>query len=815
MVRLTIAHRLFLVLGLVSFLLFLSSLVSIWQIRQLTLQSALVHDTDVKISTLVGVYRELFDMVSGDTIGSTAKEVVSELDRRIAGQQVQALQKMRRINNTVLVTVIIVNLLALSATVIFGYLLIKGITEPLKLLTKSTKAIADGDFDRSLPVKGRDEIAELSQAFNETTAKLKTLYDRLQESKRKYKLLANNVNDVIWVLDLQEERFTYVSPSIKNQRGFTSKEFLSLSPDKVFTPASLEKAQKALRQVRQDIAEEPPRPDEVLKINLESYCKDGPTIWCEDTCSWLFDENGQVAGIIGVSRDITQRREIEAALQQSQERYQLILNSGPDPVVLYDMQGNVLYCNPTFSRVFGWTMDELIDRTIEYVPEEARPETARMISRMKNGEDLKNFETKRLAKDGQVLDVSINAATWRDAEGELAGSVVVLRDITVQKKMESQLRQSAKMEAVGTLAGGIAHDFNNILSAIMGYTELALLRRRAQKECRAQLAEVLKACTRAKDLVLQILAFSRASEQELKPLDLGPIVKEALKLLRATLPANIEIRQEINASDSTIMADATQMHQVLMNLCTNAASAMSSGDGVLRVSLSETLLTGAEATGKTPLESGRYLLLSVSDTGKGIDPALLDKIFEPYFTTSEPGEGTGLGLAVTHGIVKSHGGAITVESKPGQGSVFKVYLPVAHSEAAAQLAAEEELVPGGNERILFVDDEEAISGFFASILELLGYEVTVSNSSRQALSLFQADPGQYDLLITDMTMSKMNGLELSQKVRGMRRDIPIIICTGFSSQLSPDVMHQYGINKLVMKPFAKTAMAQAIREVLD
>ena len=370
------------------------------------------------------------------------------------------------------------------------------------------------------------------------------------------------------------------------------------------------------------------------------------------------------------------------------------------------------------------------------------------------------------------------------------------------------------MEAIGTLAGGIAHDFNNILSAIIGYAELADIDTRRESSVASSLAQILKAAFRARDLVRQILMFSRQSEVQFGPLQVNLIIKETLKLLRASLPATIQVRQDLGDCGK-ILGDPTQVHQVVMNLCTNAYHAMSAEGGLLDISLSSVDIDAGHLVQGETLQPGQYLKLSVRDTGHGIDPEILHRIFEPYYTTREKGAGTGLGLAVVHGIVKNHRGAIQASSQVGVGSTFDVYFPKVEDYSVESEAEPEEPVRGGNECILFVDDEPALEELGGRLLSGLGYEVVTRSSAWEALQLFKAKTMTFDLVITDMTMPQLTGEKLALEILRIRPEMPIILCTGFSEQINNERARSLGIRALVMKPFLKNEMARTIRRVLD
>jgi PAS domain S-box-containing protein len=521
-------------------------------------------------------------------------------------------------------------------------------------------------------------------------------FKKIKQSEERYRLLADNVTDVIWIIDLPHLQFSYVSPSVERMQGYTPQELRKLSLQEYLTPPSFEVATRKISEELTIEAAGTADPFRSSTIELEVIRKDGTTLWIEVTASFLRDKKGSAIGILGVSRDISERRQ-------------------------------------------------------------AANET---------------------------------------------------------KKLGRQLQQAQKMEAIGTLAGGVAHDFNNILSAIMGYTELSMMDVPDGSQIMHNLDEIYKASNRARDLILQILAFSRQSELEQKPIDVRPIVKEALKMLRASLPTTIEIRQSIDGESAIVEADPTQIHQILMNLCTNAAHAMNEKGGILEVRLTEVSIDQKDAAIQPHLQPGPFLKLSVTDTGRGMSPKLIDRIFDPYFTTKEKGDGTGLGLAVVQGIARTYGGAVTVESELDKGSVFHVFLPKVQKELSLH-ARPTQFLPTGHERILFVDDEKPLVEIGKQMLERLGYNTVTRTSSIEALKLFQADPHRYDLVITDMTMPNMTGDSLAKELIKIRSDIPIILCSGYSQRLTEQRVEEFGIKSFVMKPLVIKDLANTIRKVLD
>lgn len=538
--------------------------------------------------------------------------------------------------------------------------------------------------------------------------------------------------------------------------------------------------------------------------------------------------------------DLVQKiRQMEKKLAERYDLMSLITNTVPDLIWAKDLDNRYMLVNQAMcekllmcgspDKAMGKTMDYFMDRQqdagLKFVFREVWDRSdAAAIENTGHGRFLEQWQ----APDRHLV-LDIHEAPLFDEKGKPAGIVGCGRDITQEKEIkdaldrsearfkdiERQLFHAQKMEAMGTLAGGIAHDFNNMLSPIIGYTEMVLDDVPTDSQSYENLNEVLKSANRAKDLVQQILSFSRQSKETLTPLKLQPVLDNVCKLLRATLPATIQIKRHVSRKCGMVRADPTQIHQVLMNLCTNAYHAMRKDGGLLQVTLAEVEAIPANPAVSTPIISGPHAKIAVSDTGCGIKRDILGRIFDTYFTTKAVGEGTGLGLAMVYSIVKKHGAEIRVLSEPGKGSVFDIYLPiVAHKEPEATQALTRTIL-NGDEHILLVDDELPILDMMKQMLERLGYCVTTRTNGAEAFETFCDSTDQYDLIITDMTMPGMTGVQLSKSVLEIKSGFPILLCTGYSEKINEKIIKKLGVSAYVMKPVVIYEMARTIREVLD
>ncbi|MFA6497867.1 MAG: ATP-binding protein [Desulfurivibrionaceae bacterium] len=526
-----------------------------------------------------------------------------------------------------------------------------------------------------------------------------------------------------------------------------------------------------------------------------------------------------------LARENRERLKVDEELRENRTMLRNILDAVPQAIFWKDQQSVYLGCNQVFARAAGLDdPQQIVGKTDYDLP---WPKNEAEAYRADDQEVVINRRSKRhiieplQQADGTRLWIDTTKIPLLDGQNHPYGVLGVYDDISERiraeeekKKLESQLRQSQKMEAIGTLAGGIAHDFNNILAIILGYAELTLFETSETDPRRNKIEEIITASNRAKDLVRQILDFSRKSEKMKEPLLLAPLLKETLKMVRASIPATIAIEERITAVGSTVLADPSQMHQVIINLCTNAFHAMEEHGGILSITLDSVQLEEEDAASLGGA-AGNYVRLIVADSGCGMSPSIKRRIFEPYFTTKGVGKGSGMGLAVVHGILRSHGGLLRLTSQEGKGSSFEVFLPAIDQQVKAKTEKEGVFCPPGTERILVVDDEPAITDMVCQWLAQLGYTVTTSNNSVAALTMVRENPSGFDLIITDQSMPFMPGAELAKEILEVRPDLPIILCTGYSSTLTEEKAKEIGIRSYAYKPLQGSELARLVRQALD
>jgi PAS domain S-box-containing protein len=654
-----------------------------------------------------------------------------------------------------------------------------------------------------------------------------------RESEERFRQIAESIDEVFWITSPDKNQMIYVSPAYEKIWGRPCSD-LYVNPRNWLAAIHPDDRDRVIHAALTKQSEG--TYDEEYRI----VRPDGGERWIRDRAFPLRDGDGAIYRVVGLAEDITDRKVVESqiralseqlearvvertvqlrdaneALRKADSRQRALLNAIPDVVFRIHRDGTFL----DFSAPRGDTLlppDHIIgsNLTSAAIPQEVRAGLTSAIE--------------RALESGSVIPLeyalTANGAT-RQFEARIVRSgsdevVATVRDITGRKsaeahreRLEQQLRQSQKMEAIGTLAGGIAHDFNNILTAILGYAELLRGQVRGQAGVEERLAEITKAGARAKDLVSQILTFSRRQEHRRTTVSLGPAIEEALKLLRAAIPATIEIDAQVDADLPPVLADATQIHQVVMNLAANAAAAMAGGPGrlIVRCAAVELDAVGAADAGLRP---GPFVRLTIEDTGCGMPPEVLERIFDPFFTTKGPGEGTGLGLSVVHGIVKAHEGAILVDSRVGEGTAFRMYFPALTDREPSSARPRVRTPAGRGEHVLTVDDEPALVDLLRDQLQELGYRVTSHTSPVEALADFLSRPLDFDVILTDLTMPGMNGADLAERILRVRPDLPIVMATGYGHVMTEERAREIGLRPLLYKPFSMAALGEAIQDAL-
>jgi PAS domain S-box-containing protein len=641
--------------------------------------------------------------------------------------------------------------------------------------------------------------------------------DDLHKSEERYRLLAENATDGIWILQISDFTFSYVSPVMEYLSGYAPVEYIGSEMGSHLVQKSREKIVAVISEELDRATGEGADENRFRVLELEMIQKSGAIIWIEVNARFLSDDRGIPDRILGISRDITHRKDLEKKLIQSNTELRLA-----QKIVGV---GNWSIDPETDVRVWSKELYQIYERDPKL-----GPYSFTELQKIYAGDWWEKYRSavQRAIKEGLPFDIELKIALpsgkvkWVNAICEpelktgpgghyLRGTV---QDITGRKKMEAHIQQTQKMEALGTLAGGIAHDFNNILSAMFGFTELAMLTAIGDEETVKNLNQVLAAGVRARELVKHILTFSRKSDAQKDLVQIASLAKECLKFLKASISPDIEIQTHFFQPDSRVLADPTQLHQVFMNLFTNAAHAMKETGGVLEVRLKSIDMSAGDISQLKNIRPGRYVQLTVSDTGCGISKNVMGKIFEPFFTTKVKGEGTGMGLSLVYGIIKEMQGNVVVYSEPGVGSTFELLIPEQPHGMGADENNEIELLKPGKGRILIVDDEPSIIEWTSQMLMALGYEVVGMNNGRDAVETFKQDPMGFDLILTDLVMPGMTGLELSNLIKSQRADIPIVLCTGFSKGLTAESMKAWGISEKIMKPMIASELSRIINDSL-
>lgn len=626
----------------------------------------------------------------------------------------------------------------------------------------------------------------------------------LKESQERYAALFDRSFDCIYLHDF-EGNYIDCNDAFLELTGYTKEELSRLNPSDLISPDQMAQAAESINTILRQGSEEQLTAYKIRTKNNE--IKDFEvrgTLICRD---------GKPYAILGIGRDVTERKQNEDRLQLQA----MLADQITDIITITDMAGKIVYINEAGKKILERDMDELEESTVHIFgedPAEGASQQEIIENTIKKGGwqgIVVNFD-----KHGKKHVLDCRTFIVRDENGNPAAMCGISTDITEKKRLEDQLRQSQKLEAVGTLAGGIAHDFNNILGIILGNAELAKLCM-AEENSRIEnnVDQIIETCLRGKQVIRQLLDFSRQAEQTKFSLTLGPLIKESIKMLRPLIPANIDIRQSFKDDTAKALVDPAQVHQIIINLCTNAYQAMSERGGTIDIAHDTVIINSKTTDQFEKLEPGRYIRLRISDTGAGIAPENLGRIFDPYFTTKESGTGTGLGLSVVHGIVKNLKGAVTVSSKLSKGTTFTILIPVTDAETEKDILSESTELPVGKERVLFVDDERHLAIIGRDMLEELGYHASFANSSTEAIDMISSRPDQFDLVITDMAMPHMTGIEMAWEIFKIRPDMPMILCTGHNKDIDEEKAKKMGFKAFLMKPVNMNLLAFAVRRVLD
>ena len=688
------------------------------------------------------------------------------------------------------------------------------------------KAVEDNEralqnVKQDLEQRVADRTADIADSNRELKAEIsdrKRVEQALRENEQRFRALIANISDVIVILEAQGT-IRYESPSITRHFGWSPETLVGTR----YCDLVHANDRKRVRREIERLAES--RPGVSRSIRCRYRARDRSYRHIELIAVNMRD-TPQIAGILLNFRDISDRITSERALRASEQRLRKAQAMAHVGHWEFDPATRTIRGSKEWLRLYGLAPESpavALETVRELVVEEDRKRAQEGLKALLNqNADYDLVFRIHRANDGALVWLHSKAELIFRGEGREPMVSGVIQDITATKRaeeekqqLEHQLRQAQKMESIGTLAGGIAHDFNNILSPIIGFTEMTAVELPAESQARANLEEVLAAARRAKEMVRHILTFSRQDTHEMKSMQIQPVVQESMKLLRSSLPSTIDIQVDLDEESGSVMGDSTQIHQLVVNLCTNAYQAMRERGGRLAVTLRELHIDTAAQTPCPDMLPGPYVCLRVTDTGHGIDQAIIDRIFEPYFTTKGPAEGTGMGLSMVHGIVKGHEGYITVRSALGEGTTFHVYIPRITGVQETTLDETTDLMPLGHEHILLVDDEPQLLAMHGQILERLGYEVTAMRSSTEALKVFRRAPERFELLVTDQTMPDLTGAELSRAVRQTRPELPIILCTGFSEALSPEAAAQLGIRHYLQKPVPLKLLAQTVRMALN
>ena len=663
---------------------------------------------------------------------------------------------------------------------------------------------------RDMPFRGRTRRVVTVRDISER----RQAEQALSESENRYRLLADNARDVIWLADFNLN-FTYVSPAVEQLRGYTPEEACRHSLDETLTPSSAALARRVIAEelrLGPDGVVQLPSPGHSRVLELEHYRRDGSTVWTEVTVTVARDDGGRPAGIIGITRDIAERRQAE----EERRRLARAVEQTGDAILVIDAEGRIVYANQAAETLSGYSRSRLVGASLYALADDPRQRGAvRRVWAAARNRRLWQGRVALTRPDGTAYHCDVTMSAVQDADGAIVNHVITARDVSAQLGLEEQLRHTQKMEALGALAGGVAHDFNNMLTAIRGYAEM-LKNRDLPPEDTVRAAETIeRAAERAGALTSQLLGFARKGMLRKMPVDMDTAVENVIALLSHTIDKRISLTADLGAERAVVIGDPNQLEQILLNLALNARDAMPDG-GRMVFTTSSVNITPAHTSRHPEARPGRYVAVSVSDTGTGIAPDLLDRIFDPFVTTKPEGEGSGMGLPMIYGIVSAHGGWVEVSTRQREGSVFTVLLPAAKDEAGAQQAGvtrSKTLIGSG--RILVVDDEEIVREILSDMLRRLGYEVIEAETGAEGVELYAHQGERIDAVILDLVMPGMSGGDTFDALRAIDPSVKALLSTGHSPDGVTQSLLDRGVKGLVPKPYGLNELAQALDDALN
>jgi two-component system cell cycle sensor histidine kinase/response regulator CckA len=652
-----------------------------------------------------------------------------------------------------------------------------------------------------------EELEKQIAALKKESIVRDNIEEALRESEEKYKLLLKNLPSIVYK-GYKDWSVEFFDDKIQQLTGFdvdriNSKQITMLD---LIVGEDIESARRSFIQAL--------KTDKSYVREFRIRSKTGGIHWMQERGQIICDDNGEIEYVSGVFFDITDRKYAEEVLRQSETRLKAVFEANPDPVVVYDTNGHPRYLNPEFINMFGWTLEDLKGRRIPFVPDDQKEITTAKITELYAYQKPVRFETTRLTKDGQLLDIFISAAIIKDLESEPSGMVVNLTDITEKKRLESRLQGAQRMEAIGTLAGGIAHDFNNLLMGIQGNASLLLFSKNAAHPDYEQLKNIENYVLQGSNLTSQLLGFARGGKYEVEVMNLNEVIKQENRMFNRT-KKEIVIHEQFEKDLWSVKVSRGQIEQVLLNLYVNASQAMPGG-GDLYVQTSNILLD-QNFIKPFQVTSGKYVKISITDTGTGMDEETLQRIFEPFFTTKQMGRGTGLGLASVYGIIKNHGGFTDVHSEKGKGASFDIFLPAIDGQNNLQNKEIEpkDTITHGVETILLVDDDEMVIDVSRQLLEKLGYTVLTADGGQEAIAIYQKHYNEISLVIIDMVMPDLNGGETYDELKNINPNIKVLLSSGYSIDGQAQDILDRGCNGFIQKPFNINKLSCKVRDVLD